>query len=90
MPKIEAEMVSQQRNMNPHDEKRKDQEILEGGIRAAVTPELSEQQPEELQPQESLKRMRMELEITGESELMTETSRYTEKNKTRAEEMIHW
>ena len=88
MPKIEAEMVSEERNMKPHDENRKDREILEGGIMAAVKPELSEQQPEELHPQESFKRLRIELEITGESELMSETSRDTEKSNTRAEEMI--
>ena len=88
MPKIEAEMVSEESNRKTQDEERKDPEILEGGIRAAVKPELSEQQPEELQPQESLKRLTMELEITCESELMTETSRDTEKNKPRAEEMI--
>ena len=67
VPKLEAEMVSEQSNRKPHDEKRKDPEIPEGGVRAAAKPELSEQQPEELQPQESLKRMRMELEITEES-----------------------
>ena len=51
MPKLEAEMVSEQINRKPHDEKRKDPEIPDGEIMAAVKPELSEQQPEELQPQ---------------------------------------
>ena len=59
-------MVSEQSNRKPYGEKRK---IPDGEIRAAVKPELSEQQPEELQPQESLKRLTVELEITGESEL---------------------
>ena len=67
VPKLEAEMASEQSNKKPYGEKRKDPEIPEGGIRAAVKAELSEQQPEELPPQERLKRLRMELEITGES-----------------------
>ena len=60
-------MASEQSNRKPHDEKRKDPEIRDGEIRAAVKPELSEQHSEELQSQESMKRLRMELEITGES-----------------------
>ena len=51
MPKLEAEMASNQSNGKPHGEKSKDPEIPDGKIRAAVNPELSEQQPEELQPQ---------------------------------------
>ena len=54
VPKLEAEMVSEQSNWKPHDEKRKDPEIPEGGIRATVKAELSEQHPEELKLQERL------------------------------------
>ena len=85
VPKLEAEMASEQSNGKPYGEKRKDPEIPEGGIRAAVKAELSEQHPEELQPQKSLKRLTMEPEITGESELMTELSGDAEKNKPRTE-----
>ena len=59
VPTLEAEMSSEQSNRKPHDEKSKDPEISEGGIRAAVKAELSEQHPEELQSQESLKRLTM-------------------------------
>ena len=88
VPKLEAEMASEQSSGKPYGEKRKDTEIPECGIRAAVKAESSEQHPEELQPQESLKRLTMEPEITGESELMTELSGDAEKNKPRTEEMI--
>ena len=88
VPKLEAEMVSEQSNRKLHDEKWKVPEIPDGEIRAAVKPELSEHQPEELHPQESLKRLTMELEITGESGLMTELSRDTEKNKPKTVETI--
>ena len=88
VPKLEAEMASEQSNGKPYGEKRKDPEIPDGEIRAAVKEELSEQQSEELQPQESLMRLTMEPEITGESELISEMPRDTEKNKPRTEEMI--
>ena len=74
VPKLEAEMASEQSRGKPYGEKSKDPEIPDGEIRAAGKPELSEHQPEELQPQDSLKRWTMEPEITGESELMSEMS----------------
>ena len=46
---------SKQSNRKPNTEKRRHQEIPEGGIRAAVKAELSEQHPEELQSQERLR-----------------------------------
>ena len=88
VPKLEAEMASQQSNGKPYGEKRKDTEIPEGGIRAAVNPELLEQQSEELQSQERLQRLTGDREITGESEPMSEMPRDAEKNKPRTEEMI--
>ena len=51
VPKLEAEMASEQSSGKPYGEKSKDPEISEGGIRAAVKAELSEQHPEELQSQ---------------------------------------
>ena len=60
VPKLEAEMASEQSNGKPYGEKSKDPEIPDGEIRAAGKPELSEQQSEELQSQESLKRLTME------------------------------
>ena len=79
VPKLEAEMASKQSNGKPHGEKSKETEIPDGEIRAAVKAEMSEQQPEELPQQERLKRLRMELEITGESGLMTELSSKPER-----------
>ena len=86
--KLEAEMARKQSNGKPYGEKGKYPEIPDGEIRAAVKPELSELQPEWLRTQESVKRLTMELGITGESELMSEMPRDTEKNKPRTEEMI--
>ena len=40
--KLEAEMAGKQSSGKPYGEKRKDPEIPEGGIRAAVKAELSE------------------------------------------------
>ena len=80
VPKLEAEMASEQSSGKPYGEKSKDPKIPDGEIMAAVNPELSEQQSEELQSQESLKRLTMELGITCESELMSEMPRDTEKN----------
>ena len=48
---------SKQSNRKTHAEKRKDPEIPDGEIRAAVKAELSEQQPEDLQSQERLQRL---------------------------------
>ena len=40
VPKLEAEMASEQSNRKPYGEKSKDPEIPEGGIRATVKAEL--------------------------------------------------
>ena len=57
VPKLEAEMASEQSNGKPYGEKSKDPEIPDGGIRATVKAELPEQHPEELQSQERLQRL---------------------------------
>ena len=44
MHKLETEMASKQSNRKTHGEKSKDPEIPDGEIRAAVNPELLEQQ----------------------------------------------
>ena len=81
-------MASKQSNGKPHGEKSKETEIPDGEIRAAVKPELSEQQSEELQSQERLQRLTGDREITEESELMTELSSKPEKNKPKTVDTI--
>ena len=63
-PKLEAEMAGEQSNRKPYGEKSKYPEIPDGEIMAAVNPELSEQQPEELQSQERLQRLTGDRKIT--------------------------
>ena len=59
VPKLEAEMASEQSNGKPYGEKSKDPEIPDGEIRAAVNPELSEQQGSNWCRKESAKESRI-------------------------------